>query len=92
MKNYKNLLVFILIIALVALLFAGCNKSWGLGNYSFKKVHVDTYHWSGCLTVKQWHDDASGIEVKTEEAGPIFLSEGTYILLDGDKPCPFCGE
>ena len=70
---------------------AGCgNRSIGYGNYSFKKVHVDTHGFFGCLTVKSWRNDEVGIEVNTEEAGAIFLSEGTYILLEGNKTCPFC--
>lgn len=73
------------------LVFAGCgNVSAGLGNFSFEKVHIDTHHYSGCLTVEKWYLDETGVEVLTEEAGSLFLSEGTYVLLKGDKPCPMC--
>ena len=86
----KKLLVFILALVMCLSMFAGCNKSYGFGNYKYNKVHIDTYHYSGCLTVEKWYEGSTGIEVKTKEAGSIFLSEGTYILLGGDKGCPFC--
>jgi hypothetical protein len=39
----------------------------------------------------KWYESSTGIEVLTKEAGSMYLSEGTYILLEGDKGCPFCG-
>ena len=87
----KKLIWWVLLVALCVCMLAGCNKSIGLGSYNFRKIHIDTYHYSGCLTVESWHEDDSGIEVKTKEAGSIFASEGTYILISGDKACPFCG-
>lgn len=91
----KKIFAFLLVLAMVlamVLALAGCgNMSFSMGNYSYKKVHVDTHSYSGCLTVKSWQEnEGSGIEVHTEEAGSIFLSEGTYILLEGSKECPFC--
>lgn len=86
----KKITALVMVLAMV-LALAGCgNMGLGLGNYSFKKVHVDTHGFSGCLTVKSWQDNETGIEVNTEEAGALFLSEGTYILLEGNKECPFC--
>ena len=86
----KIIAIMLCVVAMVAML-AGCgNHSIGLGNYTFEKVHVDTHHYSGCLTVEKWYEGSSGIEVKTKEAGAIFLSEGSYILIEGNKPCPFC--
>ena len=87
----KFIAITLCVVALVAM-FTGCNQSMGLGSFNFKKVHVDTYHYYGCLTVEKWHDNESGVEVKTKEAGAIFLSEGTYILLEDDEECPFCGK
>ena len=85
------------IIAIVALLliiivcFCGCgNMSWGVGNYEFNYVHVDTYHYSGCLEVDKWYENGTGIEVKLDDGNNIFLSEGTYTLIEDN--CPFCGE
>lgn len=87
-KIFACLLAVVMLVAL-----AGCgNMSWGLGEFTFRKVHVDTHHYSGCFTIKKWHDNSSGIEVKTEEVGTMFLSEGVYVLLEGDEPCPFCGN
>lgn len=86
----KKIIVCVLVVVAMVTLFTGCNMSAGLGNYTFKKVHIDTHHYSGCLSVKKWHDADAGIEVLTEEAGSIFISEGNYILLNGDKPCPLC--
>ena len=86
----KKILCVILALA-ICLAFTGCgNMSIGLGNYNYTKVHIDTHNYSGCLTIEKWYDSGNGIEVKTKEAGDIFLSEGTYILLDGTEDCPFC--
>ena len=86
----KKLFVLILALVMCLGLLAGCNMSMGLGNFSYKKIHIDTHHYSGCLTIEKWYENDSGIEVKTKEAGSVFASEGTYILLGGDKDCPFC--
>ncbi len=86
----KKILVVVLIFCL---LLSGCgNMSLGPGNYKFQKIHVDTHHYSGCLTVERWYDTGYGVEVVTKEAGAMFLAEGTYIMLQGEKPCPFCGK
>ena len=88
----KKFLAFILALVMCLCLLAGCNMSMGLGNFNYEKIHIDTYHFSGCLTIDTWYDNSTGIEVKTEEAGSIYLSEGTYILISGDKGCPFCSD
>ena len=89
----KKLLAILLVLVMVITLFAGCgNHSIGIGNYTYEKVHVDTHNYSGCLTIKKWYESGTGIEVLTEEAGSIFLSEGVYILIEGDKGCPFCAN
>ena len=84
----KKIIAIVVLAAMCLVMMTGCNMSLGMGNCSFKKVHVDTYHYSGCFTIKKWHDNDSGIEVNTEEAGSIFLSEGTYMMIEDD--CPFC--
>lgn len=89
----KKAILVIILIAMIVALFSGCgNMSMGIGTYSFRKVHVDTHNYSGCLTVEKWYENGTGIEVKTEEAGAMYLSEGTYILIEGDKECPFCAD
>lgn len=88
----KKVIAIVLAFAL-CLALCGCgNMSLGLGNFEFNKVHVDTHHYSGCFTIEKWYTDETGIEVKTYEAGSIFLSEGMYILLSGEQDCPFCAQ
>ena len=85
----KKKLVAILLIIAMSTLMAGCgNMSLGIGNYTFTKIHVDTHNYSGCFTVEKWYDSSSGIEVKTEEVGFMYLAEGMYMLIE--KDCPFC--
>lgn len=87
----KKIIVMIMVVAMFAAMLTGCgNMSMGIGNYTFKKIHVDTHHYSGCFTIEKWYDNGSGIEVLTEEAGSMFLAEGMYVLIEDD--CPFCGE
>ena len=70
-------------------MLTGCNKAYGIGNYSFKKIHIDMDGVSCCLDIKSWHDtDGAGIEANTKDYGSLFLSEGTYILVEDE--CPIC--
>jgi hypothetical protein len=84
----KKMIVIILSVILVLGMTACGNMSLGPGNYSFKKIHVDTYHYHGCFTVEKWYDNSTGIEVKTKEVGPLYLSEGQYMMISDE--CPFC--
>lgn len=85
MKKIRLILSF----AIIAIALCSCgNYSAGFGNYTYKKIHIDTYHFSGCYTVEKWYESESGIEVTTAELGSIFASEGTYILVE-DR-CPIC--
>lgn len=89
----KKIIAMIIAIVLIAAMFAGCgNMSMGLGNFTYKKVHVDTHNYSGCFTVEKWYESGTGIEVKTREVGSMYLSEGTYVMIEGDVDCPFCGK
>lgn len=89
MKNniVKRAIICIMLLALITIM-CGCNMSLGLGNFEYKKVHIDTHNYSGCFTIEKWYDSGTGIEVKTEEVGSLFLSEGTYCLIADE--CPFC--
>lgn len=88
MKKRKFL---VLTMVIAALTFAGCgNMSIGFGNFSFTKIHVDTYNNNRCFTVVKWYDNETGIEVETEEAGAMYFSEGQYMLIEDE--CPFCTE
>ena len=87
----KKVFAILFALVIVVTMFNGCgNMSMGFGNFNYKKIHIDTHHYSGCLTIEKWYENESGIEVKTKEAGSVFVSEGTYMLIDGDKGCPFC--
>jgi hypothetical protein len=87
----KKILAIIMTVTMLVVMFAGCgNMSMGLGNFTFEKIHVDTYNYSGCFTVEKWYDNASGIEVKTKEAGYMYLAEGMYMMIEDE--CPFCKE
>lgn len=87
----KKIIVMIMIVAMLTVMLAGCgNMSLGFGNFTFKKIHVDTHNYSGCFTVEKWFDSTSGIEVKTREAGYMYLAEGMYMLIEDE--CPFCCE
>ena len=87
----KKIVVMIVAVTMLVVMLTGCgNMSMGFGNFTFDKIHVDTYHYSGCFTIEKWYDSGSGIEVKTKEAGSMFLAEGMYVLIEDE--CPFCGE
>ena len=79
-----------MLVTLLAMTLTGCNQSMGFGNYHFQKIHIDTPNYSGCFTIEKWHDNETGIEVKTEEAGSMYFSEGMYVLIEDE--CPFCGK
>lgn len=84
----KKIIAIGMVLILIGALCACANMSMGIGSFEFNKVHVDTYNYSGCFTVMKWYDSETGVEVKTKEAGSMFLSEGTYFLISDD--CPFC--
>lgn len=85
---------FILVIAVLvlALGLVSCNKSIGIGSYTFKHIHFSDAVNGKCATVEKWYENETGIEVKTAEYGPMFLSEGTYILISNGNNCPYCGK
>ena len=85
----KRKIIAILLTAMLITTFSGCgNMSWGFGNFTFDKIHVDTYNHDRCFTVEKWYDNENGIEVKTKEAGSMYLAEGMYMLIEDE--CPFC--
>lgn len=90
-NKMKKVICIIVIISLLFILTGCGNHSIGFGNYQFNKIHVSDCS-GNCidLTVLKWYEDETGIEVDTEEVGPIFCSEGTYIMLE-DK-CPICDK
>lgn len=89
----KKILAITLVLMMALTMLVGCgNMSLGFGNFNYKKIHIDTHHYSGCLTIKKWYENSAGIEVLTEEVGSVFASEGTYLLVEGNKGCPFCDD
>ena len=85
----RKIIVMSMLILTSVTMLTGCgNMSLGLGNYTYRKVHVNTYHDSECFTINKWYDNERGIEVNTKEIGSMFLSEGTYLLIEDE--CPFC--
>lgn len=87
----KKIIAVIMLVVICGVMFVGCgNMSVGFGNFNFDKIHVDTYNYSGCFTIEKWYDNSNGIEVKTKEAGSMYLAEGMYILVEDE--CPFCEE
>ena len=87
MKKIISIFLYILLI----LMLVGCgNMSIGLGSFSFNHIHFYDYTNSYCAEVEKWHDNTTGIEVKTDEYGTLFLSEGSYILIGNISDCPFC--
>ena len=87
----KKIITVIMLVIMCAIMFVGCgNMSVGIGNFTFDKIHVDTYNYSGCFTIEKWYDNSYGIEVKTKEAGSMYLAEGMYMLVEDE--CPFCEE
>lgn len=87
----KKIIAMIMLVVMCVMMFTGCgNMSWGFGNFTFEKIHVDTHNYNDCFTVEKWYDNSNGIEVKTKEAGFLYLAEGMYMLIEDD--CPFCME
>lgn len=86
----RKTVAVVLAVVLICCVLSGCNMSLGLGNFTFEKIHVDTHNYSGCFTVEKWHDNSSGIEVKTKEAGYMYFAEGMYMLIEDE--CPFCNK
>ena len=84
---------FVFLAALAMALLCGCgNHNAGLGNYTFKTIHICD-HAGNCrdLKVKSWHDnEGPGIEVQLADGNSLFCSEGTYILVGNH--CPLCEE
>lgn len=90
MKKIISIILIITVLFLVCSLTTSCNKGLGLGNYNFKKVHICVGDVNKCVEIEKWYDNEIGIEVKTKNYGALYLSEGTYILIE-DK-CPLCGR
>lgn len=96
MKKMTVIVAIVCITSLIMFWGVGCgfigNQSMGWGNYTFEHVHFSDSIESHCATVEKWYESSPGIEVKTTEYGPMFLSEGTYFLFRSGDSCPFCSN
>lgn len=88
----KFFVVFTVLIACLSLTGCGNMAVLDFGNFTFHHIHIDTYHNPMCFDIEKWWDNSTGIEVKTEDNGTMYFSEGDYILIDEAKNCPYCGE
>ena len=63
MKKIK----LVALICAVTLMLASCGNMdmMGIGTYSFNKIHIDTYGYSGCVEISSWIDNDRGVEVRT---------------------------
>ena len=89
----KKIFAVVVAAMLMCAALAGCgNMSMGFGNFTFTHVHFTDYLEGHCATIEKWYDNSTGIEVKTKEFGSLYLSEGSYILVDTAEHCPYCVE
>ena len=86
----KKFTALIILLVLITMAMCSCNQGLGIGNLEFTHLHYNTYHDSGCINIKRWYDNESGIEVHTTNGAAMFFSEVTYILVGEERDCPFC--
>ena len=83
--------VFISIILAVCFLISGCgNMSMEADSYTFRHVHFSDAVSGHCATIEKYDYYTTGVEVKTSEYGPVFLSEGSYAMFNDASKCPYC--
>lgn len=82
----------VIVIAIMACTLTSCGNMdvVGIGNFNFEHIHFTDMTEGHCATVLSWIDNDNGIEVKTQEYGSVFLSEGSYILFESGERCPYC--
>lgn len=87
----KVLCAFLIVIVVLLCCLPSCgNQSLGFGNFTFEHVHFSDAINGYCATIEKWYDNEQGIEVKTKEFGSMYLSEGSYILMENGTRCPYC--
>ena len=93
-KTTISIILMVVIIMIVAIFANSCgNHSIGIGEYEWNHLHYSLHNGeSGCFNIEKWYESGTGIEVETHEAGYVFFSEGTYILISDEKDCPFCNK
>jgi hypothetical protein len=89
----KKIVCLLLVIVVMMCCLASCgNQSLGLGNFTFEHIHFSDAIGGHCATIEKWYDNSEGIEVKTKEFGSMYLSEGSYILVEDGTHCPYCSK
>jgi hypothetical protein len=89
----KKIVYMLLVIVIMMCYLASCgNQSLGLGNFTFEHIHFSDAIGGHCATIEKWYDNSEGIEVKTKEFGSMYLSEGSYILIEDGTHCPYCSK
>lgn len=92
--NKKQRIITIIgaLLVMLSVLLCSCGNQnvFGLGNFTFRHIHFTDMVEGKCATVIQWYDNSEGIEVQTQEYGSLFLSEGSYILVEDGSRCPYC--
>lgn len=89
----KRIIALILALIAICVIFCSCgNRAIGYGNFTFKHIHFSDAVEGHCATIEKWYDNEQGIEVKTKEFGSMYLSEGSYILIEDGTHCPYCSK
>lgn len=89
----KKIVCLLLVIVVMMCCLASCgNQSLGFGNFTFRHIHFSDAIGGHCATIEKWYDNEQGIEVKTKEFGSMYLSEGSYILMEDGTHCPYCSK
>lgn len=93
----KRILSIILVCLICVFTFCGCsdikgcgNENIGFGGYSFYRVHISVGGKELCKEIQSWTDNEIGCEVKLKDGNVLYLSEGTYILIQNE--CPICNS
>ena len=88
----KKIIALIVCLMLLCTFFVSCgNKAiFSYGEFSFTHIHFTDAIGGHCATIEKWWDNESGIEVRTTEFGPMFCSEGSYMLFGSGDKCPYC--
>ena len=87
----KRIFCMLLVAVMLCMTLCACNTGVGFGNYTFRHVAFAVGNEVRCANVDIWYDNELGCEVKTGEYGFIYLTEGSYILIESGDRCPYCG-
>lgn len=67
----------------------GCgNRVYVRDNHEYSRIHVGTSNYVDCFEVDKYFMEDTGIGVTTTDGDVMWLSVGTYILVEDE--CPIC--